>query len=209
MRIMNNAIKNRYSKLADDNCCLSCGGAMEKSGATAGEVCIDLGSGRGTDVIRLAEMVGPGGFVYGVDSTPEMIKKGRSAAQKLGIENAGFILSDLESIAIESNTADLIISNCVINHANDKDRVWNEIFRLLKKGGRVVISDIYSLESVPSEYSSDADAVAECWAGAVTRDEYLSSVVKAGLRNIEVIEESKPYEKGRIKVCSFTFSAIK
>ncbi len=206
---MDDAVKIRYSKLADDNCCLSCGGALEKSGAAVGEICIDLGSGRGTDVIRLAEIVGPGGFVYGIDATPEMVRKGQTAANKLGIGNTEFILAELEEIPLENGFADLIISNCVINHVNRKDRVWAEIFRLLKKGGRFVVSDIYSVEPVPEEYSSNPAAVAECWAGAVTRDEYLETVKGAGFRKVEIIEESRPYEKGKIRACSFTLSGIR
>ncbi len=207
--MIDDALKIRYSLLADESCCLSCGGALEKSGAAPGEICIDLGSGRGTDVIRLAEIVGPGGFVYGIDATPEMVRKGQTAANKLGVENAEFILAELKEIPLDSDLADLVISNCVINHVRRKDRVWVEIFRLLKNGGRFVVSDIYSVEPVPPEYSSDPAAVAECWAGAVTRDEYLAIVGRAGFRKVEIIEESKPYEKGKIGVCSFTLSGIR
>ncbi len=206
---MNDDLKIRYSRLADESCCLSCGGALEKSGAALGEICIDLGSGRGTDVIRLAEIVGPGGFVYGIDVTPEMVRKGRTAANKLGIGNTEFILAELEDIPLENGIADLIISNCVINHVDRKDLVWAEIFRLLKKEGRFVVSDIYSVEAVPEEYSSDPAAVAECWAGAVTRDEYLDTVSRTGFINVEILEESKPYQKGKIRVCSFTLLGTK
>jgi arsenite methyltransferase len=206
---MEEAIKKRYTRLAGDTCCLSCGGAFENSNVSEGEVCIDLGSGRGTDVIRLAGLVGPEGFVYGIDSTPGMIRKGESAAGKLGIGNVEFILSDLENIALGNNTADLVLSNCVINHVRRKDKVWSEIYRLLKTGGRFVVSDIYSAEPVPHEYSSDPALVAECWAGAVTRDEYFASVERAGFKEVKIIEESKPYGKGKIKVCSLTISGIK
>jgi len=202
-------IRNRYSVLAGDDCCLSCGGAFEKSDAKIGEVCIDLGSGRGNDVLRLAELTGPGGFVYGIDTTPEMIDKGRSTARKLAVENVEFILSGLEEIPLADETADLIISNCTINHAEKKDKVWNEIYRLLKPGGRFVVSDIYSAESVPDHYSSDPVAVAECWGGAVTRDEYLSTITEAGFGKVHISEETRPYDKGKIKVCSFTISGIK
>lgn len=202
-------IRNRYSKLAADTCCLSCGGALEKSGVESGEVCIDLGSGRGNDVARLAEKAGPEGFVFGIDTTPEMIDKGRSTARKLGMENVEFILSGLEDIPLQNETAHLIISNCTINHVVNKDKVWREIYRLLKTGGRFVVSDIYALEPVPDLYGSDPVAVAECWGGAVTRDEYLGSVRRAGFRKVDIIEESSPYEKGKIDICSFTISGIK
>ena len=205
----NDAVKIRYSKLADDACCLSCGGALEKSGAVSGEVCIDLGSGRGTDVIRLAEIVGSQGFVYGIDVTPEMVNKGKSAARKLGIRNAGFLLAELDKIPLNADLADLVISNCVINHVRNKERVWAEIYRLLKTNGRFVISDIYSVDPVPVKYSSDPVAVAECWAGAVTKNEYLAGVRQAGFQDIVILEESKPYRKGEIEVCSFTLSGNK
>ncbi len=201
---MDDAIKIRYSKLADETCCLSCGGARERSGAQPGEVCVDLGSGRGNDVLRLAMEVGDGGYVYGIDATPGMISKGKMAASKLGVENVEFILSGLEEIPLESGTADLVISNCVINHISNKSAVWNEIYRLLKSGGRFVVSDIYSVEPVPGEYSTDPSAVAECWAGAVTREEYLLMVQNSGFVNIEILEESRPYSKGKIEVCSLT-----
>jgi arsenite methyltransferase len=205
----NDAISKRYTLLSAETCCLSCGNAMQKGNASKGEICIDLGSGRGTDVLRLAEITGPSGFVYGIDSTPEMIRKSRSAAEKLGIENVEFILAGLEGIPLEDGIADLVISNCVINHAPDKDRVWHEIFRLLKPGGRFVVSDIYSVSPVPPEYRSDPEMVAECWAGAVTRAEYLASVGGAGFREIRILEESSPYKKGMIEVCSITLSGEK
>ena len=95
-------IAGRYSTLANDTCCLSCGGAAEKSEAKPNEVCIDLGSGRGTDVLRLAEEVGTDGFVYGVDVTEEMVKKATSTASKMGVENVKFVLADLEQIPLEN-----------------------------------------------------------------------------------------------------------
>jgi arsenite methyltransferase len=206
---MEEAINKRYTQLAESSCCLSCGGALDKSGISKGEICIDLGSGRGNDVVRMAEIVGPDGFAYGIDSTPGMISKGKKTAEKLGVENVEFIHSGLEEIPLESSIADLIISNCVLNHVTRKDLVWQEIYRLLKPGGRFTISDIYASEPVPAEYSSDPEAVAECWAGAVTYDEYMDGIARAGFSSVDVIEKSQPYEKGRIKVCSFTVKGIK
>jgi arsenite methyltransferase len=200
-------IAGRYSALANDTCCLSCGGAAEKSEAKTGEVCIDLGSGRGTDVLRLAEEVGETGFVYGIDVTEEMIRKATSTAAKMGVENLKFILADLEQIPLPDETANLIISNCTLNHVSNKPKVWGEIYRLLKNGGRFVISDIYSSEPVPEEYANDPEAVAECWAGSVTRAEYLNIIKSAGFRYVKVLEESQPYPKGKINVSSFTITA--
>lgn len=126
-------INKRYSELATSDCCLSCGGAVNYAEAQPNEVCVDLGSGRGTDVIRLAEAVGKSGFVFGVDISEGMIEKAFSTSERLGITNVKFIHSNLEKILLNDNIADLIISNCTINHASDKQAVWNEIFRILKK----------------------------------------------------------------------------
>jgi len=202
-------IDKRYSTLAESSCCLSCGGAINYSGASEGEICVDLGSGRGTDAMRLAETVGERGFVYGVDISEGMLQKARNTAERLGIANVNFIRSNLENINIEDNKADLVISNCTINHASDKQSVWNEVFRILKKGGRFVVSDIYSVNPIPEEYRNDPVAVAECWAGSVTRDEYLGQLSEAGFSDLRIIEESEPYEKGRARVASWTIAGQK
>lgn len=202
-------IAGRYSALANDTCCLSCGGAAQKSEAKPNEVCIDLGSGRGTDVLRLAEEVGEGGFVYGVDVTEEMIKKAQSTAAKMGIENVKFVQADLEQIPLDDETAHLIISNCTLNHVSNKPKVWSEIYRLLKNGGRFVVSDIFSSEPVPAEYATDPEAVAECWAGAIPKDEYIKIIKNTGFKDFRILEESQPYPKGKIVVSSFTITAVK
>ena len=202
-------INNRYTVLAEDTCCLSCGGAVDKSQAKTGEICIDLGSGRGTDVLRLAEEVGETGFAYGVDVTDGMIQKAEATALKMGVENVKFIKSDLENIDLPDETAHLIISNCTLNHVSNKVAVWSEIYRLLKNGGRFVISDIYSSEPVPAEYANDPAAVAECWAGSIPKDEYLKIIKSVGFKQVKILEESKPYPKGKIEVSSFTITATK
>ncbi|QQS51329.1 MAG: methyltransferase domain-containing protein [Bacteroidota bacterium] len=202
-------INARYSTLATENCCLSCGGALDYSKPQTGETCLDLGSGRGNDVLRMAEEVGKEGFVYGLDISDGMLQKAESTAVKLGIENVKFIKSELEHIPLEDNSIDLVISNCTINHATDKQKVWNEIFRVLNTNGRFVVSDIYSLQPVPEQYRTDPEAIAECWAGSVTRLEYLDQLAKAGFKKIEILEESAPYKKGAISVCSFTIKGFK
>jgi arsenite methyltransferase len=202
-------INKRYTELAESSCCLSCGGAINYCGAKSGEVCVDLGSGRGTDAIRLAETVGPEGYVYGIDISDGMIKKANNTSKQLGITNVEFIQSPLGKLKIKDATADLVISNCTINHADDKQEVWNEISRILKKGGRFVVSDIYSLEPVPAEYKNDPVAISECWAGSVTREEYLEQLHIAGFTKIQIIEESAPYDKGKIKVSSWTIEGIR
>ena len=202
-------IDKRYSGLADDNCCLSCGGAINYSDPFPGEQCVDLGSGRGTDVIRLAELVGEKGFVFGIDAAEGMLKKAKKSALKLNVNNVDFIRAELDDLPIRSNSINLVISNCTINHAPDKEAVWQEIFRILKNGGRFVVSDIYSLEEVPEEYRNDPVAVSECWAGAIKKDLYMQILKKTGFENIKILEESAPYPKGKIEVASFTIVGFK
>jgi len=200
------SINLRYSQLAKTECCLSCGGAINYSKVRPGEVCVDLGSGRGTDVLRMAEEAGPEGFAYGIDISEGMLATARDNARKFGVSNVEFKRSDLEKLDLPDNTANLVVSNCTINHASDKTAVWNEIFRILKQGGRFVVSDIYATTPVPDEYRNDPVAVAECWAGSVTRKEYLETLVEAGFQSITILEESKPYPKGKVEVCSFTIA---
>jgi ubiquinone/menaquinone biosynthesis C-methylase UbiE len=202
-------INKRYSELAVSECCLSCGGAIDHAEPLEGEICVDLGSGRGNDVIRMAEKAGNTGFAYGVDISDGMLDRARQTATRLGIENVSFIRSELEKIELPNDTANLVISNCTINHATDKQKVWNEVYRILKKGGRFVVSDIYSIHQVPEEYRNDPQAIAECWAGAVTRSEYLTQLKNAGFNSINIKEESAPYNKGKIQVASWTISGKK
>ena len=197
-------INKRYSKLAEESCCLSCGGAIDYSKAQLGEYCLDLGSGRGTDAIRLAGEVGPNGLVFGIDISEGMLLKAKATAEKLGVKNVKFMQSELENLPIDSKTIDLVISNCTINHATNKQKVWNEIARVLKSGGRFVVSDIYASDTVPEEYRNDPEAIAECWAGSVTREVYMDQLAQAGFKDVEILEESKPYPKGKIEVSSFT-----
>ncbi len=202
-------IEVRYSLLAQDTCCLSCGGAINHSNPNVGEICVDLGSGRGTDVLRMAEQVGPTGFAYGLDISDGMLEKAQKNAQKLGVTNVKFIKSELEKLELPDKTANLVISNCTINHATNKQNVWNEVHRILKPNGRFVVSDIYATAPVPDEYRTDPVAVAECWAGSTTRAEYLETLNKAGFIDINIIEESQPYDKGKIQVCSLTIAGRK
>ena len=203
------AVNTRYSKLAGETCCLSCGGAVDKVEIKEGDVCLDLGSGRGTDVLRMAEKAGKNGYAYGLDISDGMIEKSRQTASRLGVENTEFLQSVLEKIPLPDNSVDIVISNCTINHAEDKGKVWSEIYRILKKGGSFTVSDIYSEKAVPSEYASDPAAVAECWAGAIVKKDYIEILEKCGFKDIRILEESEPYEKGRIKVSSFTVQGKK
>ncbi len=197
-------INVRYSGLAEQPCCLSCGSAVVHADAVRGEVCVDLGSGRGQDVIRLAEAVGEPGFVYGIDVAEGMLRRARKDAAKLGLTNVEFHRAELEALPLATESVDLVVSNCAINHARDKLRVWREVHRVLKPGGRFVVSDIYATAPVPSEYRSDPAAIAECWAGADTRGTYFATLGRAGFEGVTVLEESVPYPKREIECVSFT-----
>ena len=203
------AINERYTQLSETCCCLSCGGAINHAKPQTGEVCVDLGSGRGNDVIRLAEDVGESGYVYGIDISEGMVAKAKANLDKFDVENAKILQAELEKLPLEDNSVNLVISNCTINHAADKQAVWNEIFRILKPDGRFVVSDIYATSPIADEYRNDPTAVAECWAGSVTKDEYLTALEKAGFKNLIIYEESAPYEKGKAEVASWTISGKK
>ena len=203
------AINERYTSLSETSCCLSCGGAINHAKPQPGETCLDLGSGRGNDVIRLAEEVGENGFVFGIDISEGMIAKANATLEKFEVQNARILKAELESLPLRDNSIHLVISNCTINHASDKPTVWGEVYRILKSGGRFVVSDIYAVQPIAEKYRNDPAAVAECWAGSVTRAEYLTMLEKAGFDDIKIFEESEPYTKGQAEVASFTISGRK
>jgi arsenite methyltransferase len=206
---MSVAIERRYTALAESKSCLSCGTALRHAEVRPGQVCVDLGSGRGADVLKLAELVGPSGHAWGLDLTPAMLDTARRTAQERGVANATFRLSSLERLELPAEAADWVFSNCALNHASDKPAVWREISRVLKPGGRFVVSDIYALEAIEARFRDDPQAVAECWAGAVLKDEYLAHIERAGLREVAVVEESAPYAKGAARIASFTVTGLK
>ena len=203
------AINERYTQLSETTCCLSCGGAINYAKPQSGEISVDLGSGRGNDVIRMAESVGENGHAYGIDISEGMIAKAKANIAKFEIANATIIQAELENLPFEENSTNLVISNCTINHSSDKQAVWNEVYRILKQGGRFVVSDIYSLHEIEEKYKNDPVAVAECWAGAITKNVYLQMLKKAGFHEFHIFEESAPYEKGSATVSSFTISGYK
>jgi ubiquinone/menaquinone biosynthesis C-methylase UbiE len=203
------AINERYTSLSETSCCLSCGGAINHAKPQAGETCVDLGSGRGNDVIRLAEEVGEKGFVIGIDISEGMIAKANANLAKFEVTNARILQAEVEKLPLDEDSINLVISNCTINHASDKPAVWKEVYRILKPDGRFVVSDIYATQPIADEYRNDPQAVAECWAGSVTRAEYLTMLEAAGFQDIKILEESEPYAKGQAKVASFTVSGRK
>ena len=182
---------------------MSCGGALDFAAPRQGEVLVDLGSGRGQDVIRAAGLVGPEGRAIGIDGTLAMIEKARSAVPS-SLGNASFVCCDLADLALPSASADVVISDCAINHAQDKAAVYREIHRILKPGGRFVVSDIVAEHPLPESVKSDAEAWAACYGGAIPKADYLAAVAAAGLGGIEVLRETPPYQRGGVTIRSLT-----
>jgi len=168
---------------------LGCGNPLAHSAIKEGETVIDLGSGAGFDCFLAANRVGKNGRVIGVDMTPEMIDQARKNARKGEYENVEFRLGEIENLPVADNTGDIIISNCVINLAPDKRRVFKEAFRVMKPGGRLMVSDIVLLQDLPEAVKNSVAAYVSCLAGATMKKDYLEAVKEAGFAEIQVMEE--------------------
>ena len=168
---------------------LGCGNPVALASLKEGETVLDLGSGAGFDCFLAAQKVGPAGRVIGVDMTPEMIAKARENAQKGGYENVEFRHGDIERLPVEGCEVDAIISNCVINLAPDKLKVFREAFRVLKPGGRLMVSDMVLLKELPDAVKKSADAYAACVAGALLKEQYLGAIAAAGFSYVQVVSE--------------------
>jgi len=172
---------------------LSCGDPVAFSHLRPGDVVLDLGSGGGKDVFLAAQKVGQLGRAIGVDMTPEMLVLARRNAetfrQATGLASVEFREGEIESLPVEDASVDVVISNCVINLSPDKPQVFREIHRVLKPGGRMVVSDIVLNRPLPSELRDDAGLYAACIAGAALREDYLAAIRAAGFRSIEVLTD--------------------
>lgn len=168
---------------------LGCGNPVALASLKKGEVVLDLGSGAGFDCFLAANQVGETGKVIGVDMTAEMLDKARENARKGAYGNVEFRLGEIENLPVADNHVDIIISNCVINLAPDKKRVFREGFRVLKPGGRLMVSDIVLLQELPEEIRNSIGAYLGCVAGAVTKNDYMQAIQAAGFQGIRVIEE--------------------
>jgi len=199
------AVAARYGALAAGTGSLSCGGALELAAPRPGERLVDLGCGRGGDLLRAAAMVGPAGQATGVDATPRMVEAARQRIAGLG--NASVVQGDLAAVPLPAACADVVVSNCAINHAPDKAAVYREVARLLAAGGRVVVSDVVSEAVLPESVRSDPAAWAACYGGAIPEAEYLAAVAAAGLAGIRVLRRTEPYVKGGVRVLSLTIEA--
>lgn len=176
---------------AEANMGLSCGNPTATANLKPGEVVVDLGCGGGIDVLLAAKKVGPTGKAIGIDMTPEMIGRARANAAKTGAVNAEFHLAKMEAMPLANDSADCLISNCVLNLAADKAAVFREMFRVLKPGGRVAVSDIALKQPLPDELAKSVAAYVGCIAGALVIDEYVNLLTAAGFTGVQVIDSGK------------------
>lgn len=169
---------------------LGCGNPVALASLKKGEVVLDLGAGAGFDCFLAANQVGKTGKVIGVDMTAEMIDKARENARKGNYGNVDFRLGEIENLPVADNHVDIIISNCVINLSPDKPRVFREAFRVLRPGGRLMISDMVLLKELPEEVKNSLTAYIGCLAGAITKKKYLGGLQSAGFQETKVIDEA-------------------
>ena len=169
---------------------LGCGNPVALAALKEGETVLDLGSGAGFDCFLAASKVGRKGMVIGVDMTPEMLDKARKNAEQGGYENVEFRLGEIENLPAADNSVDVVISNCVINLVPDKARAFREAYRVLKPGGRLMISDLVLLRELPEVIRNSIEAYISCLSGASMRDEYLEAIEAAGFEDIMIIEEA-------------------
>jgi ubiquinone/menaquinone biosynthesis C-methylase UbiE len=168
---------------------LGCGNPTAMASLKEGETVLDLGSGAGFDCFLAANKVGKNGKVIGVDMTPEMLDKARENAKKGGYENVEFRLGEIENLPAADNSVDVVISNCVINLSPDKKSVYGEAFRVLKPGGRIMVSDIVLTKELPREILDSIEAYVGCISGALLKDDYLQTVRDAGFKDVKVLDE--------------------
>lgn len=207
--VLEKHINVRYVKEADSCCSLSCGSALDHANVNQGEIVLDLGSGRGMDTIKAAKLAGENGKAIGLDFTEKMIDVSEVNRKKLNIANASFIKGNIESIPLEDKSVDVVISNCTINHSKDKKAVYSEIYRVLKKGGRFIVSDVIAETKLPDSVVNDPQAWADCYGGAIPMNEYFECIADAGFELLDILEESDAYEKGGVMVRSITIRSYK
>lgn len=193
---------------------LGCGNPIAIAELKAGETVLDLGSGAGIDVFIAANKVGPEGRVIGVDMTEEMIDKANAIAKNSGYENVEFRLGEIEKLPADDGSVDTVISNCVINLAPDKSRVFREAYRILRPQGKLVVSDMVAGQALSDEMRNNLDAWAGCIAGALEQEEYLGKIKEAGFRDLQVVSNREFYvedsdSKEMVKLLSLTVKAFK
>ncbi|HLR77086.1 MAG TPA: arsenite methyltransferase, partial [Balneolaceae bacterium] len=170
---------------------LGCGLPTEYAHISKGDTVVDLGSGAGNDCFVARQLTGSEGRVIGLDMTEEMIEKAQENAAKIGYENVEFVLGDIEKMPFENNTADVVVSNCVLNLVPDKPKAFAEIYRIIKPGGHFSISDVVTSGALPQSIKEDAEMYAGCVSGAVNRNKYVDIVKKAGFKNLKIQKDKR------------------
>jgi len=186
---------------------LGCGNPTAIASLKEGEVVLDLGSGAGFDAFLASPKVGKSGKVIGVDMTDEMLEKARENAEKGSFTNVEFKKGDIEELPIEDNSIDAIISNCVINLAPNKEKVFKEAYRVLKTGGRLMVSDVVLVKPLPDEVKNDKELLVGCVSGAILKQDYLNLLKKAGFKDITIHKETPAFLEDY--AVSITYSAFK
>lgn len=192
---------------AGSNLGLGCGNPVAIASLKPGETVLDLGSGAGFDAFLAVRKVGKTGKVIGVDMTDEMLEKARENAKKSGFDNVEFRKGDIEDLPLEDEEVDVVISNCVINLAPDKEKVFKETYRVLKPGGRLMVSDVVLTKPLPDELKNNKELLSGCVAGAILKQDYLNLLKKAGFSDIKIHKTTPGFLKDYTK--SITFSAVK
>jgi SAM-dependent methyltransferase len=182
------------SNVPEANLGLGCGNPIALGKINEGDVVLDLGSGAGIDCFLASKKVGKSGKVIGVDMTKEMVKKSKSIAKKYGYTNVEFRLGDIENLPIENDSVDIIISNCVINLAPDKNKVFSEAHRVLRNGGRMYVSDIVLLKELNKKQKNDKELLSGCVAGALLKQDYIDRIKKTGFK-VKILSEDKKISK--------------
>jgi arsenite methyltransferase len=186
---------------------LGCGNPTAIASLREGEIVLDLGSGAGFDTFLASPKVGKTGKVIGIDITQEMLEKARENAKKGGYTNVEFRKGDIENLPVEDNLVDVVISNCVINLAPDKEKFFSEIYRVLRQGGRLMVSDTVLIKPLPENLKNDKDLLVGCVSGAILKNDYLNLLKKVGFFDITIHKESEGFLKDYGQ--SITYSAIK
>jgi arsenite methyltransferase len=174
---------------------LGCGNPTAVAELHEGEMVLDLGSGGGIDVLLSARRVGPTGKAYGLDELDEMLALARHNQREAGVENVEWLKGDIEAIPLPADTVDVVISNCVINLAGDKQEVLREAARVLKPGGRLAVSDVIADPDMDAATKADMAAYTGCIAGALTHREFVAALTAAGLTDIDITETHRVHEK--------------
>lgn len=173
------------------NLVLGCGNPVALASLKEGDIVLDLGAGAGFDCFLASARVGASGRVIGVDMTPDMLDKARGNARKGNYNNVEFRLGEIENLPVADNHVDVIISNCVINLSPDKKRVFTEAYRVLRPGGRLMVSDIVVLKELPDKVRNSIEAYVGCLSGAEKKEQYLDTIKAAGFKDVKIIEETQ------------------